>query len=112
MTPKQWQELERIYNTALEYSPEERRSFIAKECGADTEPRRAIESLTEANAGDFLEQPAAEVAAKAMARSLFASGTGRVQVGTRLGPYEITGQLGKGGRERYIAPPTRDCIAR
>ena len=45
MTPERWQEVERLYQSALERDPAERTAFLASACGTDDALRREGESL-------------------------------------------------------------------
>lgn len=69
MTPERWQQVERIYQAALEREPAARPAFLDQICAGDPELRREVESMLEFSAeGDpFMESPALEVAARALA---------------------------------------------
>jgi hypothetical protein len=45
MTPKQWEEVGRIFDAATALQPEERSSFLDKVCGEDESLRREVQSL-------------------------------------------------------------------
>jgi len=47
MTPQRWQQLEDIYQSAVEIEPNGRAAFLAKACKGDEELRREVESLVE-----------------------------------------------------------------
>ena len=42
MTPDRWEEINRLYNSAVEVEEKERASFLEKACGADTELRHEV----------------------------------------------------------------------
>lgn len=48
MTPERWQEIDRLYQAAVELQPAEREQFLAAEC-ADEEIRREVEALVAAH---------------------------------------------------------------
>ena len=60
MTPERWQEVERIYQAALDHDPSARSAFLDEACAGDAELRREVESLLDAHKPDdrFLESPA------------------------------------------------------
>ncbi|TAM84542.1 MAG: hypothetical protein EPN47_00010 [Acidobacteria bacterium] len=98
---ERWLEIERIYHAALERGGSTRTEFLAKSCAGDEDLRREVESLLahEDQAGSFLETPAIEVAAGALARQ--ASGdmgdaTG-LKGGQAVSHYRIVQKLGGGG---------------
>ncbi|MEJ2006994.1 MAG: hypothetical protein P8Z30_02375, partial [Acidobacteriota bacterium] len=69
MQPDRWQEIERLYHSALEMDKSVRPAFLAKACAGDEALRREVESLLahEDQAGSFLKTPAIDVAAEALA---------------------------------------------
>lgn len=84
MTPEQWQEIKRILAGALERPPRERSAYLEQAC-TNAEVRREVESLIAADErapGDFAEPRL---------------GGARLQAGSKLGHYEIAGQIGAGG---------------
>jgi serine/threonine protein kinase/Tol biopolymer transport system component len=87
-------------------TPGERAFRILREaCDADEALRQEVESLLacQPRAESFLESPALEAAAKALARN-----QAQALVGRRLGAYEILALLGAGGMgEVYRARDTR-----
>ncbi len=74
-------------------SAEDRGVFLDQACGADTELRARVEKMlaAQAEAGSFLESPAADFATTTDHRPL-AEGPGTV-----IGPYKLLQQIGEGG---------------
>lgn len=94
MTSERWQQVERLYHLALEQQADARSAFVAQACAGDEALRQEVQSLLAAEADrDFLEEPAAKVAAKARARDeaqlLFP--------GKILSHYRLLEQIGAGG---------------
>src|SRR5262245_52142616 len=95
MTPDRWQDVKKLYLAALELAVEERASFLAEACGADSALRVEVESLLshESSAVGFIESSALEVTAKALAAD---KPVGSL-VGLDIGPYRVLSLLGSGG---------------
>ena len=84
-------DVERLYLSASEIAPGERRAYLDRECGSDCELRREVESLLA-----FLET------------SPNVPAEGAVRPGTQIGPYTILSFLRAGGMgEVYKARDTR-----
>jgi serine/threonine protein kinase len=99
-----WRQIEELYNAARELDPGARALYLQEAC-PDKELRGEVESLLgcDAEAEDFLESPALEIAAEALAE-----GRTRSMVGRVLGPYQIVSFLGAGGMgEVYRARDSR-----
>ena len=104
MTSNRWEEINRLYNAAVEVEEKERAAFLEKACGEDTELRREVESLLAYDqlAQQFLDRPALQLTAEKLA------GEPPSLVGRKLGPYQILGVLGAGGMgEVFTARDTR-----
>jgi len=92
-----------ILGRALELDPSARGTYFDRVCAGDAELRGEVDALARRadRASDFLEQPAAELAAP-----LFASRA--VRPGDRLGPYQIVCEIGHGGMAAvYLAEDPR-----
>jgi serine/threonine-protein kinase len=72
MTPERWQQIEKIYHSALELAESQRPAFLEKTCAGDQTLRHEVESLlrSEQRADRFIEEPALEVAAKIFAEEI------------------------------------------
>jgi serine/threonine protein kinase len=70
VTPERWSEIERLYHLTLEQETNKRAAFLSGACLGDEALRKEVESLlvSTEGAGTYLEAPAVEMAARAMAR--------------------------------------------
>jgi Tol biopolymer transport system component len=93
MDPERLKQIERLYRAAAEQDLRERNNFLANQCGGDPELREQVEALfalsgdpTATAAGETRWGPVTGPRADAV-----------LEPGTRLGPYEIVCEIGKGG---------------
>jgi serine/threonine protein kinase len=93
MKSKLWRRIEELFHRSLELESSSRSNFLKEASGGDDELRAEVESLLaqEETTGVFLETPALQVAAKALAENR----TGLA--GQKLGNYEVLSLLGTGG---------------
>ena len=102
MTPERWQQVEAVFQEALERPPLERASFLDHACAGDEELKEEAHSLITAydEAGAFIEQPAMAQDAHVL--------LGEGKIDREIGPYRIIERLGAGGMaEVYLAEDTR-----
>src|SRR5215471_16694956 len=94
MTPQRQKQIDEIVIHALELSGDARTAYLDSACDDDSGLRGEIESLLaqEDRAATFLETPAFEAAARALAAGDSATLSGRF-----VGPYRIDALLGAGG---------------
>ena len=99
-----WTEIEAVCQAALDRRPDERRDFVASECGDDEELLREVEALLRQAESDaaLLDSPLAALAAYALGADESALS------GSRVGSLEIGSVIGRGGMgEVYRARDTR-----
>jgi eukaryotic-like serine/threonine-protein kinase len=105
MKPERWQQIDRVFQAALEYQPDERAAFLDETCAGDPNLRREVEALLacDAEAESFIETPALKEASDLLEEQQAESMIGQV-----IGPYRILGPLGAGGMgEVYLAQDAR-----
>jgi hypothetical protein len=98
MKPERWQEIERLYDAALELASGERAAFLEKACVGDEALRREVDALLASRSGidRFMEKPAMEVAAKALAQDQEQVPLAGM-IGRSVAHYRIVRQIGSGG---------------
>src|ERR1035441_5142428 len=105
MNSERWKQVEDVLQVVLDRAPEERDSFLRQACAGDETLEREVRSLltSEEQAGRFLENPAIEVAARALARRQRPEGSDAAQesadlgIGRTVSHYRIAEKLGIGG---------------
>ncbi|HET6976842.1 MAG TPA: protein kinase [Pyrinomonadaceae bacterium] len=105
MTPERWQQVKEIFNSAINYQPEERSSFVSRACSGDEELRHEVESLIASHeeSGSFIDKPAFEAAASLLTREKVELNSGHM-----IASYEVISFISRGGMgEVYLAEDKR-----
>src|SRR5262245_33768062 len=102
MPSVRWHQVEALYHATLEREGPERDRFLEEQCAGDAAMRQELESLLQHGAAShaFVDAPAMELTASG-------AGSETLEIGSRLGSYEITALLGEGGMGRVYR--ARDC---
>src|SRR5690349_9076747 len=95
-------EIERLYHAALERDESEWKSFLDEACGGDEDLRREVDSLLvySKDASDFIESPAIEAVAKALAETTKHNGADFAHTdlsGTTIAQYGVLSHVATGG---------------
>ena len=93
MEPERWRRINELFHAALERDPGDREAFIDEACAGDPALRTEVLSLLQMHSGSgVIDRPAVEADP-----GLLLTGEDDPLIGRRLGPYEVTGLLGRGG---------------
>jgi serine/threonine protein kinase/Flp pilus assembly protein TadD len=93
-SPTYWQQVEALFQAALEQAPDDRARFLELTCGTDEQLRAEVASLLAAHEGEasLLDQPAPQLAARLLAVTQPASLSGQ-----SIRQYHFLKLLGQGG---------------
>jgi serine/threonine protein kinase len=93
LTAERWQRIKGVFQIAAALEPSQRAAYLDQACEGEPELRFEVESLLNASgqAEDFIEKPALHPSALAMIANPDSI------IGRRVGPYKITGEVGRGG---------------
>src|SRR5262245_40419111 len=106
MTPERYKQIDKLFEAALQLTPDKRSAFLDEACTGDDELRKQVETLL---SSDHHASKSIEAAAKGMAADLLAKPVERFPSGATLARrYQIVGSLGAGGMgEVYRAKDLR-----
>jgi serine/threonine protein kinase len=98
VNPERWQEIERLYNSALAVESGQREPFLKHACAGDESLQREVEQLlaSQSRIERFIESPALEVAAKILAKDRTKSNAANL-VDHTLTHYHMVEKIGVGG---------------
>ncbi len=98
MDPQRWKQVDDVLQSVLDRAPQDRDAFLRQACAGDAALEREVRSLLTLDqpAAGFLERPAMEIAARAIARQ-HADDSGDFEIGATVSHYRIVGKLGGGG---------------
>ena len=110
MSPERWQQISRIFKSAISLNGEARAAYVADQCGTDSTLRSEVERLLashqRASAENFIGGRAADDGAVLLVEDVDLKP--RLEKGQQLGSYLILDQLGAGGMgEVYLAKDSR-----
>jgi len=101
MEPERWKQIDSLLQSVLEHPPGEREVFLRQACAGDQVLEREVRSLLKAQqkAGSFLESPAIDAAARALAQRQdnVMHESSSFPIGCIVSHYRIVGKLGSGG---------------
>src|SRR5262249_36216390 len=94
MTADRWQRIKSVFQVAAGLEADQRAAYLDQACAGDSALRSEVESLLTASAesADFIETPALRQSASMIVEKL-----PDPIIGSRVGQYKITGEIGRGG---------------
>ena len=96
MTPDRLKRIEGLFHQALAWERGQREAFLDEACAGDADLRAEVASLLASDERAEKEERAVRRAIDGIAGG-FIQETQPTPVGTRIGPYELIGELGRGG---------------
>src|SRR5713226_9396075 len=91
MRPEHWQQVDDLFQAALDCGPERRSAFLDEACGGDRPLREEIESLLTAyDKGGFTEASAFQDGVRLLEKN-------QSLAGRHIGPYRVIREIGHGG---------------
>ena len=104
MDAERWRRINELFHAALERDPGSREAFVDEACAGDPALRTEVLELLRMHSGPgAIDRPAVEADP-----DLLLTGDDDPLIGRRLGPYEVTGLLGRGGMGIvYLGQDTR-----
>ncbi|MDX6694572.1 MAG: eukaryotic-like serine/threonine-protein kinase [Blastocatellia bacterium] len=99
MSQERWQQVEEVFQSALDLEPDERARYLDEKCAGDAELLREVEVLLRQHeaAGDFLESPVYERSDLQSLPPTLTSEEPDPVIGERIGAYRIEREIGRGG---------------
>ncbi len=104
MTPERWKQIEEVFQTALDLPAGERQQYVVAACAGDDELCAQVAALVAQHeeAGDFIEAPALAATGLRRITDQFATSPTTSTfddpaIGRRIGAYQITREIGRGG---------------
>ncbi len=89
------EEIQGLFDKAIDVAPDERSDFLDQECGADLDLRDEVESLLSHHDRD-VERPLTQKVADQLLDAMGLSASSMGKIPDRLGPYEIIEKIGEG----------------
>ena len=98
MNPERWRQIEQLYDSVLKVDSDRREAYLVEACGGDDSLRKEVEQLLlcQPRIERFLEPPAFEVAAKALAMQTRSEPAANMR-GHTIAQYQILEEIGSGG---------------
>ncbi len=109
MKPERWQQISRIFNSAISLNGAARAAYVKEKCGTDSDLISEVEQLIESHDKAQDQQFIGGLAVEDVAEHFIGGEeTHALQKGEQLGDYEILDHLGTGGMgEVYLAQDSR-----
>jgi eukaryotic-like serine/threonine-protein kinase len=98
MTPERWQQVENVFQTALDLAPDDRARYITQACADDEDLQQQVAALLTQyeSAGDLLTETLS-VPGGLHALAALLDDENDPMIGRRLGAYRIEREIGRGG---------------